>query len=226
MRQFLNVVRGAVVWGAAATFAVQASAQTTRPPARPAPSPLKPVSAAPGTRLAPHPGFNPYAGFKPHVAAPVRHPVFVPPPEVIELDEFSPPPDLPQVLNSEDRERYRRIFEAQAKGRWGEADAEIARLGDKTLMGYVGAQRLLARNYVAKYEQLAAWLQDYNDHPDAPAIYRLALARRPRGAGELTPASFVSQQQPSPTFAAARTVTGADAAAIAPQPSWPCTAPQ
>jgi soluble lytic murein transglycosylase len=79
-------------------------------------------------------------------------------------------------------------------------------------MGYVGAQRLLSPRYLARYEQLAAWLQDYNDHPDAPAIYKLALARRPRGASDdLTPASFVSQAPPSPAFAAARTVTGADA---------------
>ena len=33
-------------------------------------------------------------------------------------------------------------------------------------------------SYQAKYEELAAWLQEYNDHPDAPAIYKLALARR------------------------------------------------
>ena len=63
----------------------------------------------------------------------------------------------------------------------------------------------------ARYDELAAWLQEYNDHPDAPAIYRLALARRTPGSAELTPASFVSQAPPSPSFAAARTVTGADA---------------
>ena len=66
--------------------------------------------------------------------------------------------------------------------------------------------------YTARYDELAAWLQDYNDHPDAPAIYRLALARRTPGSAELTPASFVGKAPPSPTFAAARTVTGADAA--------------
>ncbi|HZP98048.1 MAG TPA: transglycosylase SLT domain-containing protein [Reyranella sp.] len=199
-----------------ATMVAHGLAQTTRPPAKPAPSPLKPVSASPEAR--PASGFSPYAGFKPqphHVAtAPaVRHPVFVPPPAVIEIDEIAPPAGLPQVLNDSDRELYHRIFQAQERGHWAEADAEIAKLGDKTLMGYVGAQRLLARTYTAKYEQLAAWLQDYNDHPDAPAIYRLALARRPKGAGELTPSSFVSQQPVSPAFAAARTVTGADAAA-------------
>ena len=124
-------------------------------------------------------------------------------------------PDLPTVLSSEDRDRYRRIFQAQASNQWAQADAEIARVTDKTLMGYVGAQRLLAQGYPARYDQLAAWLQDYNDHPDAPAIYRLALARRTPGSGELTPASFVGNAPPSPTFAAARTVTGVDAARAA-----------
>ena len=139
----------------------------------------------------------------------------MPPPPVIELDEIAVAADLPTVLDTDNRDRYRRIFQAQAAAQWAQADAEIAQLNDKTLMGYVGAQRLLAQGYPARYDQLAAWLQDYNDHPDAPAIYRLALARRTPGSAELTPASFVSQAQPSPTFAAARTVTGADAARAA-----------
>ena len=53
------------------------------------------------------------------------------------------------------------------------------------------------------------------DHPDAPAIYKLAVARRTPGSGELTPASFVGQAPASPTFAAARTIRGADAALAA-----------
>jgi soluble lytic murein transglycosylase-like protein len=199
MKRILNVV----LVGAMATFAGVALAQTAKPPAKPAPA-AKPAALAPAAKTQ-------------HVAARpvVRHPVFVPPPPVIEIDEISPPADLPQILNTEERERYRRIFQDQAAARWGQADAEIAKLGDKTLLGYVNAQRLLAKNYTAKFPELAAWLQEYNDHPDAPAIYRLALARRTPGAGELTPASFVSQSQPSPTFAAARTVTGADAASAA-----------
>ena len=115
------------------------------------------------------------------------------------------------MLDNETRDTYRRIFQAQAAGQFAQADAEIARLKDKTLMGYVGAQRLLSPGHPARYDELAAWLQEYNDHPDAPAIYRLALARRTPGSAELTPASFVSQAPPSPSFAAARTVTGADA---------------
>src|SRR5436190_1540831 len=93
-----------------------------------------------------------------------------------------------------------------------QADGDIAQLKDKTLLGYVSAQRLLSPSYQAKFPELAQWLQDYNDHPDAPAIYKLAVARRTPGAAEITPASFVSMSQGSPTFAAARTVRGADAA--------------
>ena len=144
----------------------------------------------------------------------MRHPVFVPPPPVIELDEIAPP-DLPTVLSAEERDRYRRIFQAQSNRDWATADAEIVKVSDKTLMGYVDAQRLLSPGYTARYYQLATWLQDYNDHPDAPAIYRLAQVRRTPGSGDLTPASFVGTTPGSPTFAAARTVTGADAARAA-----------
>ncbi|HTR87497.1 MAG TPA: lytic transglycosylase domain-containing protein [Reyranella sp.] len=184
-----------LVWvatvGVAAALAAQSLAQTaTKPPPRP-------VKYA--AKIGVHP-------------APVVHrPVYVPPPPVIELDEMAPPAGLPTVLDAENLERYRRVFQLQAAKEWAAADAEFLKITDKTLAGYVGAQRILS-TFPATYEQLAYWLQEYNDHPDAPAIYKLAVARRPRGAtGELTPASFQSQAPVSPSFAAARTVTGADA---------------
>jgi soluble lytic murein transglycosylase len=196
MKQLVRVVMvGALTTFAASSHSSLAQTQT-KPPPKPAPA-AKPAATAAAARPAARPL--------------VRHPVFVPAPPVIELDEMAVVPDLPTVLSTEERDRYRRIFQAQASNQWAQADAEIAQVTDKTLMGYVGAQRLLATGYPARYEQLAAWLQDYNDHPDAPAIYRLAVARRTPGSAELTPASFVSNPQPSPTFAAARTVTGADA---------------
>ena len=176
---------GSVVW-----------AQTVpKPPAKPTPA-AQPAAARPPAA-------------RPPVQA--RRPVFVPPPPVIELDEQQMPGDLPTVLDTESRDRYRRIFVAQSSGNWGQADSEIAQLKNKTLMGYVGAQRLLATGHPSTYPQLAAWLQDYNDHPDAPPIYKLALSRRTVGGPELTPASFVSQSPGSPSFAAARTVNGVDA---------------
>ena len=195
----LHVVLLGAVSLLASSALLGAGAQTPKP-LRPAPSPLTALGAKQAVvRGAP--------------ARPVaRHPVFVPPPPVIELDEITPVAGLPTALDANTLAVYRRIFQEQAAGQWGQADGEIAKLTDKTLMGYVGAQRLLAHNYTARYDQLAAWLQDYNDHPDAPAIYKLALARKPKGAGDLTPASFVSQASLSPSFAAARTVNGADAA--------------
>jgi soluble lytic murein transglycosylase-like protein len=193
------------ILGVATVVGASALAQTVAKPPNKPPSAAKPATAAVASVK---------SYYRP--AAPVVHrPIFVPPPPVIELDEVAVAPDLPTVLDAENRDRYRRIFQAQTSGQWQQADAEISHLTDNTLLGYVGAQRLLAANYTARYEQLAAWLQDYNDHPDAPAIYKLAMARRPKGAGDLTPASFVGQAQASPTFAAARTVSGADAARAA-----------
>ncbi len=199
-------ILSAVLLGATTLVAASALAQTTtKPPAKP-PTAAKPAStttAKAASRPASHPTVQP------------RRPVFVPAPPVIELDEAAVVADLPTVLDAENRDRYRRIFQAQAAGQWAEAGAEIAKLQDKTLMGYVGAQRLLSQGHPARYEELASWLQEYNDHPDAPAIYRLALARRTPGGPELTPASFVGFTPGSPSFAAARTVTGADASQAA-----------
>src|SRR5436190_2457322 len=206
MKPFVQMVLA----GALTTIAASSLAQTaTKPPQKPATA-AKPAATAPGAKAAVHTSPAQHAAARP-VA---RHPVFVPPPPVIELDEVSPP-DLPTVLSDDERDRYRRIFQAQASGQWAAADAEIAKLGDKVLIGYVDAQRLLSNSYQAKYEELAAWLLEFNDHPDSPGIYKLALARQPKGAGELTPASFVGTAPPSPTFAAARTVSGADAARAA-----------
>ena len=200
----MKTIVSAVMIGAVALMAASASAQPLKKPTKL--QATKPAAVKPAARPAARPAVRPAAA---------RPPVFVPPPPVIELDEATVVADLPTVLDNESRDRYRRIFQAQASGNWGQADAEIAQLKDKLLMGYVGAQRLLAPNYQARYDQLAAWLQEYNDHPDAPAVYRLALARRTPGGPELTPASFVGQAQPSPTFAAARTVRGADASQAA-----------
>src|SRR5262249_14006998 len=133
-----------VMVGAMTTIAVSSLAQTqTKPPPRPA-SAAKPVSTAPAAKPAQHAAARPL----------VRHPVFVPAPPVIELDEMAIVPALPTVLGNEDRDRYRRIFQAQAANQWAQADGDIAQLTDKTLMGYVGAQRYLASGYPARYDQL------------------------------------------------------------------------
>jgi soluble lytic murein transglycosylase len=210
----MKYVVSIVLLGAATMLAAGALAQTQtkpKPPAKPAAAKsaaaTKPAAAAKAASATTRAGRP--AGAHPTIIP--RRPVFVPPPPVIELDEMAVVADLPTVLDAEERDRYRRIFQSQASGQFAQADADIAQVKDKTLIGYVGAQRLLNPQYQAKFPELAQWLQDYNDHPDAPAIYKLALARRTPGSGELTPASFVATTQGSPTFAAARTTRGADA---------------
>ena len=220
----MKYVVSVVLVGAATMLAAGALAQTqTKPPKtaatnNPASTPAAASPPAKSTFVnpaAPKPApAKPAAAAKPQAAHPTivpKRPVFVPPPPVIELDEMAVVGDLPTVLEADERDRYRRIFQAQASGQFAQAEADIAQVKDKVLMGYVSAQRLLSPGHQAKFPELAQWLQDYNDHPDAPAIYKLAQARRTPGSGDITPASFVSSTVGSPAFAAARTTRGADA---------------
>lgn len=90
--------------------------------------------------------------------------------------------DLPQPLRSGDAARYQRIFQLQAVGNWAEADAEIARLEDKLLLGHVWAQRHLSPKWKSTWQELRDWMAAHADEPDARAIYAVALARKPAGA--------------------------------------------
>lgn len=84
-----------------------------------------------------------------------------------------------------DLDRYRRIFALQAEGRMSEADALIAELGSRLLMGHVLAQRYLHPTaHVSSYDELARWLDLYADLPQATRIHKLATKRRPPYAAE------------------------------------------
>jgi peptidoglycan lytic transglycosylase len=94
---------------------------------------------------------------------------------------FGPEAAIPQPLEAVDASRYRQIFRLQDKGDWRAADAVIGDLTDLRLLGHVLAQRYLHPDYRSRYVELAAWLAKYSDHPEAPAIYRLAMKRLPAG---------------------------------------------
>ncbi len=90
---------------------------------------------------------------------------------------------LPTVLSSSDPELYRKIFIHQSNKEWDRADALIAELQDRRLLGHVLAQRHLhPEGPGSAYGDLVDWLARYADHPDARLIYKLALKKRPRGA--------------------------------------------
>jgi len=87
---------------------------------------------------------------------------------------------LSPVLSGADVARYRKIFAVQEKGGWKAADNLIAKLEDRVLMGHVMAQRFLhPTKYRSRYKELKKWLANYNDHPDAGRLYKIALRRRP-----------------------------------------------
>jgi soluble lytic murein transglycosylase len=89
--------------------------------------------------------------------------------------------ELPALLSDGDRERYRKIFSVQESGDWPAADRLIGKLEDKVLLGHVLAQRYLhPTKYRSRYVELAKWLKQYADHPDARRIYQLARSRKPR----------------------------------------------
>ncbi|MDJ0685876.1 MAG: lytic transglycosylase domain-containing protein [Alphaproteobacteria bacterium] len=87
---------------------------------------------------------------------------------------------LPRPLSDRDAGLYAQIFAVQKSGDWGRADALIASLEDRLLMGHVLYQRLMHPTaYRSRYRELKDWMAHYADHPGADRIYRLALKRRP-----------------------------------------------
>lgn len=89
--------------------------------------------------------------------------------------------DFPKILKEADIERYEKIFTVQEAGQWKKADALIAKLDNKVLLGHVLAQRFLhPTKYRSKYKELKDWLAQYGDHPQAWRLYKLALRRKPK----------------------------------------------
>lgn len=92
---------------------------------------------------------------------------------------------LPQPMGAADAARLRRAFEAQARGDVAAAVRESERLDDRRLMGHLLADRHL-RGEPGTHE-LQAWLGDFADLPDAPAIHEALIRRLPRGAAAPPP---------------------------------------
>ncbi len=89
---------------------------------------------------------------------------------------------LPQPLPPSAVAQYRQIAATQLQGDFHQADAEIARLDDTSLLGPLLAARYLSPTYRSSYAELLSWYAQYAGQPDAPAIYDLLLKKRPHGA--------------------------------------------
>jgi soluble lytic murein transglycosylase-like protein len=106
-------------------------------------------------------------------------------------DQPAPPPVVAEepapsqghkVLSDNDVFLYSQIFRDQDDALWSRADQSLAQIEDRALVGHVLADRYLERNgYKVKYSQLAEWLENYADHPQASEIHALAQRLHPKG---------------------------------------------
>ena len=93
-----------------------------------------------------------------------------------------------RYLSSDDIKIYKKIFEIQKKPiknkkskEWKQVDRLISKLKNKILLGNVYAERYLhPTGWRSSYEELRLWLEQYNDHPDATRIARIAIKRKPK----------------------------------------------
>jgi len=76
------------------------------------------------------------------------------------------------ILSPQDADRYRTIFAAQKRGDWAGADAAIAALTDKLLLGSALADRYQRR--AATLPELTAWLKSYGAQPEAEELHAKA----------------------------------------------------
>jgi soluble lytic murein transglycosylase len=80
-------------------------------------------------------------------------------------------------LTGEDHTAYRTVFSAQARGDWDAADTALSSLNDQRLLGTILAHRYLDARYAASGDELSAWLTNYSDQPEAPALRKLAQSK-------------------------------------------------
>ena len=92
------------------------------------------------------------------------------------------------VLSPDDVKDYGEIFAAQKSGQFAKADRLIARLEDKSLLGYVLQDRYLGAHYHSSFNELKSWLVEYGDLVGADGIYKLAVKRAPKKSAVPTPA--------------------------------------
>jgi soluble lytic murein transglycosylase len=89
---------------------------------------------------------------------------------------------LAQPLSPSDVAITRRVFALQAQGNIPEAIRTSADLRDPLLLGALLADRYLGRRRQVTADELADWLDNFRDQPDAPAIHALLLAKLPNSA--------------------------------------------
>ncbi|MBX7248256.1 MAG: lytic transglycosylase domain-containing protein [Caulobacteraceae bacterium] len=125
----------------------------------------------------------------------------------------------PRALSPWDAQLYAAAFDAVKKGDFATAEAKLAQVTDKCLVGMVEFDKLFHPTaYHASYEELVAWLEKYSDLPVAPRVRALARKRKAemdaaRAAADAAPPEPAPGSR-SPLNAAASTVVRAPQAVV------------
>jgi len=108
------------------------------------------------------------------------------------------PASLPAILSDADLSTYRQALDHQRMGQWSAADRDITHLENPILVGHLLAGRYLTPGYHASGEELAGWMAQYADLPQAQQIFTMAKARLGnRGAALKQPARTAPAAAPS-----------------------------
>ena len=113
-------------------------------------------------------------------------------------------------LSPEDAALYRTAFSQIDSGDFDGAEASLALVTDKSLVGYAEYHKLANPDYQASYDDLTQWLTAYGDQPMAMRVWTMAKRKKPYGAPDPAYPSLMGD----PTRNAARpavTVATADA---------------
>ncbi|MGE0714382.1 MAG: transglycosylase SLT domain-containing protein [Alphaproteobacteria bacterium] len=86
------------------------------------------------------------------------------------------------MLGTADLQRYRRAFELMREGAFAEAQQVLERVANDMLAGHVTAERLLHRRHRSSFRELAEWMSEHADLPQARVIHAIAMKRRIPGA--------------------------------------------
>ncbi|WP_443747324.1 transglycosylase SLT domain-containing protein [Asticcacaulis solisilvae] len=98
------------------------------------------------------------------------------------------------VLTQTDAQLYQAAF-AQIDGSdYDGAEATLAQVNDRSLVGYAEYHKLFSGGYSATYEELTAWLSQYGDQPVAMKVWTLAKRKKPAGAPDPAFPSLVGNQ--------------------------------
>ena len=95
-----------------------------------------------------------------------------------------------KLLNENDIKIYKEVFKLQSKQIksrnskvWKKIEKLKKQIDNKILIGTLNADKYLhPTGWRSSYHELKQWLEEYNDHPDAYRIYRLAKKRKPKNS--------------------------------------------